>query len=65
MIVKFYPGDILELKKPHPCGGKRFQVVFSGSDVKITCLTCRHEMVISRVKLEKSIRKILPGDTHD
>ena len=65
MIISFQAGDILELKKPHPCGSKRFLVLFAGSDVKIRCLTCKREMVVLRVKLEKSIRHILPGERHD
>lgn len=64
-IPKLNQGDILELKKPHPCGGARMKILRLGSDVKIECLTCAHQMTLDRIKLEKSIRRILAaeGDT--
>ena len=33
-------GDIVQTKKPHPCGGVRWEIVRTGSDWKIRCLTC-------------------------
>ena len=53
-------GDLLELKKPHPCGGNKFRVVRVGSQVRMICLTCEHDMTLDRIKLEKAIRQILP-----
>ena len=63
-IPKLFPDDILELKKPHPCGEKRVKVLRLGSDIKIECLGCQHQMMISRIKLEKSIRRILTSEEH-
>lgn len=57
-IPKLCVGDILKLKKNHPCGGSDFKILRLGSDVKILCLQCGHDMTIDRVKLEKSIKKI-------
>ena len=51
-------GDKLLMKKPHPCGGKEFEVLRVGSDIKIRCITCSHEVVVPRVKLEKNIKSI-------
>lgn len=51
-------GDKLLMKKPHPCGGKEFEVLRVGSDIKIRCTTCAHEVVVPRVKLEKNIKSI-------
>ncbi len=65
MIINFQNGDFLELKKEHPCGKKRFVVLYSGSDVKIRCTNCGREMLIPRIKLEKSIKKVIPGDGND
>ena len=50
--------DILELKKEHPCGGKTWLVLRVGMDFKLRCQTCGHEMMIPRVKAEKSIRSV-------
>ena len=62
---KFSVGDILELKKEHPCGEKKFTVLFAGSDIKICCTGCKREMVLPRIKLEKSIRSVIPGEKND
>ena len=52
-------GDILEMKKPHPCGSRRFLVLRSGMDFKIHCTGCGHEVMVPRVKAEKNIKKII------
>lgn len=65
MIVNFQKGDLLELKKAHPCGNTLFVVLYLGSDVKIRCMNCDREMLIPRVKLEKSIKKVIPGENND
>ncbi len=52
-------GDVLELKKTHPCGSAKFTVMRVGSDVRIVCTGCGRDMTLPRVKLEKSIKKII------
>jgi len=54
-------GDILEMKKPHPCGEKKFLVLRVGMDFKVRCVGCSHEVMIPRVKIEKNIRHIVRG----
>lgn len=51
-------GDILTMKKPHPCGSKTFTVTRIGADFKIKCTGCGREMMLPRTKVEKSIKKI-------
>ena len=58
-IIKINIGDVLELKKPHPCGGRTFKVLRVGSDVRIACETCGRDMTLDRIKLEKSIKNII------
>ena len=60
-IIRMNPGDVLELKKPHPCGGKHFKVMRVGSEVRIVCETCGRDMVMERVRLEKSVKKVIPA----
>ncbi|HHZ06160.1 MAG TPA: DUF951 domain-containing protein [Clostridiales bacterium] len=55
-------GDILEMKKPHPCSSKRFLVLRSGMDFKLKCEGCGHEIMVPRSKIEKNIRKIIRGE---
>jgi len=57
MPMKIDVGDIVELKKKHPCGGKQFEIIRTGMDFRIKCLTCGSQMRIDRPKLEKSIVK--------
>ena len=52
-------GDILTMKKQHPCGEKRWEVLRIGADFKLRCLGCGHELMLPRSKAEKSIRQIL------
>lgn len=61
-IPKISVGDTLELKKPHPCGSKAFTVLRIGSDIRIQCLGCGRDMVLDRLKIEKSIKKIIPSE---
>ena len=51
-------GDILHMKKSHPCGSKEFLVLRSGMDFKLRCLGCEHEIMIPRAKAEKRIVKV-------
>ena len=55
-------GDVLELKKPHPCGNKTFKVMRTGSDIKIVCCECGRALTIERIKLEKMIKKIISSE---
>ncbi len=64
-IIKFSVGDLIELKKPHPCGSHRFNVARVGSDIRIICLGCNRDMTINRIKLEKSLKKIVYTPTTD
>ncbi|MEG0546904.1 MAG: DUF951 domain-containing protein [Oscillospiraceae bacterium] len=58
-------GDILLMKKPHPCGSNEFVVLRSGMDFKIKCLKCSHELMAPRAKIEKNIKKITHKDDED
>ena len=58
-ILKISVGDVLELKKPHPCGNKLFKVLRVGSDVRILCQNCGRDMTLDRIKLEKSVKSII------
>ncbi|MBR5314676.1 MAG: DUF951 domain-containing protein [Clostridia bacterium] len=57
-IPKFEKGDTLIMKKKHPCGSVSFEVLRTGSDIRIKCTGCGHDLTIPRVKLEKNIKKV-------
>ena len=52
-------GDVLEMKKPHPCGSQRFSVLRVGMDFRLKCEGCGHEVMVPRLKIEKRIKRIL------
>ena len=56
-------GDILTMKKQHPCGEKRWQVLRIGADFNPRCLGCGREVMGSRAKFEKMIRQVDRSDT--
>ena len=41
-------GDILEMKKPHPCGGNRMLVLRVGADFRLKCEKCGHDLMLRR-----------------
>ena len=51
-------GDVLVLKKPHPCGEKKWEVLRIGQDFRLKCQGCGHQMMIPRKSVEKSIKNI-------
>lgn len=51
-------GDILTMRKPHPCGNNTFLVLRSGMDFRIRCTNCAREVMVPRQKCEKNIKKI-------
>lgn len=59
-IKVFGVGDILNMKKNHACSkdAKQMLVLMAGSDVKVKCIGCGREMIVPRVKLEKSIKNV-------
>lgn len=58
-ITKLFVGDVVEMKKSHPCGGTQFKILRVGSDVRVICLTCSRDMTLDRIKLEKSIKRFI------
>lgn len=52
-------GDVLVMKKEHPCGSREWKVTRVGMDFKLTCQGCGHQIMVPRSKAEKSVKKIL------
>ena len=51
-------GDILTMKKAHPCGAKQWQVLRTGADFKLRCLGCGREVMGPRAGFEKNVRQV-------
>jgi hypothetical protein len=55
----FYIGDIVQMKKDHPCGSKEWEIIRVGADIKIKCCGCGRLVMLPRVKFEKDVKKII------
>jgi len=51
-------GDILKLKKQHPCGSKEWEVLRVGADFRLKCMGCGHQIMIARRLLEKNVKEV-------
>lgn len=58
-IKKFRLGDIVQMKKTHPCGSDRWEILRTGMDFRIKCLGCGRMVMLPRVKFEKSVRRVV------
>ena len=52
-------GDILTMKKQHPCGCADWEVLRIGADFRLKCCGCGHIVMLPRVKAEKNVRKVV------
>ena len=57
--------DILVMKKPHPCGACRWEVLRTGADFKLRCCGCGHRVMIPRPKFEKAVKKVLQSASEE
>lgn len=51
-------GDIVKLKKQHPCGSNEWEILRTGMDIRLKCLGCGHLIMLSRTQVEKNVRQI-------
>lgn len=55
----FQLGDIVQMKKNHPCGSNEMEIIRMGMDIRIKCVGCKHSVLVPRAKFEKNLRKVL------
>lgn len=58
MADRFAVGDIVRLKKQHPCGNSEWEVLRVGADFRLKCLGCGHQVMVPRKLVEKNTREI-------
>ena len=57
------PGDILKMKKNHPCGSDEMYMIRAGMDFRLRCVKCAREFMVPRNKIEKNVKKVnRPGE---
>ncbi|HEX3043261.1 MAG TPA: DUF951 domain-containing protein [Bacillota bacterium] len=57
--MKYFVGDIVKMRKTHPCGGTEWEVLRVGMDFRIKCLGCGRVVMLSRPKFEKAVKNIV------
>mgnify|MGYP002514186659 CR=1 FL=1 len=55
-------GDVVRLKKQHPCGSSEWEIMRVGADFRLKCMGCGHEVMTARFKAEKNIRQVLRSE---
>lgn len=59
MIDKFELGDVVQMKKGHPCGSDTWEVIRLGADIKIKCTGCNRIVMLPRSKFVKDAKKVV------
>jgi hypothetical protein len=59
MVLELKLGDVLRLKKSHPCGDNQWIVVRLGADIGLKCLKCHHKLMMERPILERRFKAFL------
>ncbi len=59
MAIEIRLGDVVRLKKKHPCGGYEWQVVRLGADIGIRCLQCQRKVLLERSIVERRVRDFI------
>ncbi|MCI6164803.1 MAG: DUF951 domain-containing protein [Lachnospira sp.] len=57
-MLAFEVGDLVQLKKKHPCGSNEWQILRVGADIKLKCMGCGHEIMSRRSVIEKNTKAI-------
>ena len=51
--------DVVQMRKPHPCGGDTWRVVRLGAEIGIRCLTCDHKVLLPRATFERRVKRFV------
>lgn len=54
--LQYDVGDIVKLKKPHPCGSQEWEILRVGADFRLRCQGCGHQVMVPRKLVEKNTR---------
>ena len=56
--VIYEVGDLVTLKKPHPCGSKQWEILRVGADFRLKCCGCGHQVMLARTIVEKNTKQL-------
>ena len=52
-------GDVVTMKKPHPCGSKEWEILRVGADFRLKCMGCGHQIMVPRKMVEKNTKNLI------
>lgn len=55
-------GDVVRLRKKHPCGGDEWQVLRLGADIRVKCLKCQRQVLLERRAFERQMKAFISRD---
>ena len=59
MTVEIKAGDVVRLRKPHPCGSYEWEVVRVGADIGLKCLKCQRKVLLERGTFERRLKEVV------
>lgn len=59
------PGDVIRMKKPHPCGSATWEVLRIGQDFRLKCSGCGRQVMMKRTAAEKGVREIIRQENEE
>ena len=65
MDKNFDIGDVVQMKKQHPCGTDKWEIIRVGADIKIKCTGCGRIVMLPRSKFEKDMKKVVKETLKD
>ncbi len=57
--MEYQIGDVVKLKKQHPCGSREWEVLRVGADFRLKCMGCGHQIMVPRKLVEKNTKEII------
>ena len=60
--MNYEVGDIVKLKKPHPCGSQEWEILRVGADFRLKCMGCSHQVMVPWKLVEKNTRGLKGQD---
>ena len=57
--IDIYLGDVVQMRKQHPCGGDTWRVVRLGAEIGIRCLTCDRKVLLPRATFERRVKRFV------
>ncbi len=57
-MTEFHLGDVIRLKKKHPCGSYEWEILRVGADFRLKCAGCGHQVMMKRTLVEKNLKGI-------